>query len=291
MGNSRRRNRKRWILKCTQHTSKTFRSPLHATSKFTLEGNEVDFSYERNIKTPQINEKIYREVAGVEGFNLLFSSGMMSIFQAINFIKKVYKNKKAKGFVSAGYYETVLSKGVLHDIGVDWDLKTKENYDPNEVNVDEYDFFVFEPVRATFNLDPTNIKLFLKKLSTNKKYPKVVIIDSSFIGNTFEMEEIISMAKKSNLIIFNIRSGIKHDQLGMEFCNVGYLDAYFLNEAAVLKDYTYTHLLNGRDFIGGNISYTEYCLIDNPFTFSSKDTHAELVLDSTYIFFKELKKD
>ena len=73
MGNSRRRNRKRWILKCTQHTSKTFRSPLHATSKFTLEGNEVDFSYERNIKTPQINEKIYREVAGVEGC-LLYTS-------------------------------------------------------------------------------------------------------------------------------------------------------------------------------------------------------------------------
>ncbi|MDC3424430.1 hypothetical protein NC797_07900 [Aquibacillus sp. 3ASR75-11] len=283
--------REKWQERVFYHTYKFYKSPEYGQLKWTIDGRKIDFEYERTLNPLELEEKIHKSYEDYEGFSILFSNGMSSLKAVFSVITKLlgHKSDEIKGLSMFGYFESI-SLSLEYRKFLDMDYIINED-DYSKYDIEKYDFFIIEPVRTTFYLNITNIEKFLIDLSNfNDNSLKMVVFDSSLLGEYFNIFAILDKLKrKKNLIIINIRSGLKLDQQGMEFSNCGLANIYIEKSSSKIKDYIQKYMIKYRKITGTGLSFNEVCLLDNDVCFTDK-SYAEKILNNNRDFCERLIK-
>lgn len=269
-----------YMLNTYKTTHTYYKSPANKKVIKTLNGNRINLDYERLITYREFENSIVSEdIRNFSKFNIIYSSAMASIIAIINLIDKVFENKKViSGLVSAGYYETItFLQNKLSRISYQ-DMNNKyENYG-------QFDFYLIEPVKAKFSLETSDIYEIMTDISKFNDKLKFVIIDTSLQGNSFNLDSIIEKINSlDNIIIVNIRSGLKLDQEGMEISNFGIVTYYFSKSTKILLESIRLFLEKNRGIYDNSLSYHEVCLLDNN-VFLKNNSYSKLILGNTKKF-------
>ncbi|CCC19419.1 hypothetical protein GPX81_02075 [Streptococcus thermophilus] len=274
--------RSEWKIECFQHTYKYLSSPLiEADIKIdTLRGNKIDSKYERYF----INGSIHiRKEDGFTSYNTLTANGMSAINLCFELMNSLILSQPKKLAYSVGYYETKFLLNNLAKSGIEChDLDNQTD----ELNL--FNAFIIEPNKADLTLQATDFHYVeqLVKFQNNKL--KIIILDISYQGLAFNLAEFLRVYKNSNVIIFVVRSLIKLDQLGLELTNGGIVEVFVPNHLGKLGSFIEKELNKFRNAHGSNLSFYEFCLIDNSLSLTHDDHYSDLVLNTTKKFYRKI---
>ncbi|MCM3005883.1 hypothetical protein [Priestia koreensis] len=283
--------RERWMEKVFYHTYKLYKSPEYGQVKTTLTGRRIDYEYERTLEPTELEKKIHISYDGYESFSMLFANAMSTLSAIYAIITKLFTHNtdEIKGLAMCGYYESIaLSVEYRKFIEMDYIINDKDSF---EYDINNYNFFIIEPVRTTFELNQTDVEKFLNDLiNKSNDSLKVIVFDSSLLGQYFDIESILSkLKKKKNLIIINFRSALKLDQQGMEFSNCGLFSLYLEENLIKIRDYIQNYMTQYRKIAGTGLSFFEVCLLDNDVCLSD-GKYASKILNNNADFFAGLLK-
>ncbi|MDO4605380.1 MAG: hypothetical protein Q4B23_05320, partial [Helcococcus sp.] len=114
--------------------------------------------------------------------------------------------------------------------------------------------------------------------------------DNSYIGNSFNIQLLLSQLIDENIIVFNLRSLIKLDQEGLEISNGGLIDVYIPNRLSKISESFKTKINKVKNTLGYNLTYYEYCLLDNGFTLSNNSKYAQNYIANCELFYSKIPK-
>jgi hypothetical protein len=100
-----------------------------------------------------------------------------------------------------------------------------EDNDLSGNKTSNYDLIIVEPTKVNFELSESNLEELAQSLRNDaRKLSLILIIDSSYLGNTFVAKDYFTSLNNPNVIVLNVRSPLKLDQEGYEFCNVRFIE-------------------------------------------------------------------
>ena len=270
------RIREEWQLK-NFLKSQELKSPLHGTIQSTFFEKDISYDYERTMPKKSI---IDIEMLGKSAdYSTILRSGMSSISMIFWYLSKVYKNYISNIWFGMGYYET--TQLIPQFRNFNFLIHNTEDTLNIFDDIETSDIIMIEPILANQTLMELNIGELVKKIKhiTDDKI-RFLIIDSSFLGNTFELQSLVQELKNKNIIIILVRSAMKLDQLGLELCQTGIIQIYFLGETKGLQAITEAFFPNVSSKFGINLTFYDYCLLDNGISFSLNDDYAKNLLSN-----------
>lgn len=281
--------REKWKKKVCLYTLEYYKSPEYNQNIKTLNKTPMNFAYERSLKPESLEKDFYINKENYIGFSILFNSGMSALMSIYSMTSKLLspQNKVIKGLTMIGYFESIALLAEYRKT-IDLDYLLNDNSIP-KYSLDEYDFYIIEPTRTNLSLDKNNIENFVEEIAKqNNSALKIIVFDTSLLGTSFDISEILNKLKhKKNLIIVNLRSGLKLDQQGLEFSNCGLIDIYLSDSLQKLQEYIYSYLVNYRRLSGTGLTFEQVCLLDNSLSFKENE-YSEKILINNYQFFEKL---
>lgn len=264
--------RSTWIDKCSECALKNvYRSNLHNKPQYTLKNKiKINYDYERIM----ISDYFCHDNQNSCSFKILTSSCMGSINIMLNFFKTIFYRKKL--FCFAGYYETLKS---FARVRTDFSEIYMSDGNIETIRTEYYDIFFIEPVSAAYHLKSFPWEKLLMKLnneSTSKL--RIIVFDNSFFGEDAYLEKYVKslITQKENVLFFSVRSLIKLDQQGLDFCFAGLITLYFSSKLENVARKIYELLKEQIDLFGVGLKYLDYCLLDNGSTFIDKNYAKEI---------------
>jgi Cystathionine beta-lyases/cystathionine gamma-synthases len=206
--------RKKWRTKVGKLIASEYKSTLWGTNVKDLQGFEYHFSYETLLNDENdFADLLGYEIQGMKSKTFLFSSGMAAISHMLYCFSSFLKNNLVIQS-SIGYFETKYFLKVLASMGntVKLDFRT-------DINAN---LFYFEPIKYDATLSLTDIDVVLRRINESDAKIKFVIMDSTMHNRTKIFDHLIDKIQNiKNVILCDIRSGLKLDQEGLELSNLG----------------------------------------------------------------------
>lgn len=279
-----------WKTKCFMHTVSTYSSPSIiedlSENHATLKNHNIKFIYEREIL--DTSEVATYDNGNYETFSVLTSSGMSAIKLVFDTLLSLNINKGNNVLFSAEYFETIHLFSNLEKISK---INFFKYLKGEKFHIDKkFNIFYFEHVQANFNLDKITIFDMVKLIKKYKKGITYLILDNSYVGNSFNIKSLLSRLIDENIIIFNLRSLIKLDQEGLEISNGGLIDIYIPDRLKKISESFKTKINKVKNILGYNLTYYEYCLLDNGFTLSKNSKYAHNYIVNCELLYSEIPK-
>ncbi|MFC1776405.1 hypothetical protein ACFL3I_03575 [Pseudomonadota bacterium] len=288
--------RYQWITLAHSVVAGAMRSPPSDHLPLLPISRSSYFLYER-ILTPEHEKNLKRTTPEIPGWQMeitFFSSGMAAITAAITVMRRV-KNKYRRDDGRAlqldmfgGYFETLK----LLDLLSSSDLRC-QSFQDEQVLLDRFasgetDILFLELIAYDWKqtvIDPVRLMEALAKRPENR--PWILMVDTTLLGPLCELEPVLAACgEKKPVLVMEIRSGLKLEQVGLEFSNVGiikiltpadldttdYMDAKQLHKA----------LSFSRGKMGLSLSLSQVAILDAPWMFHPEWTlkHTQAVMDN-----------
>ncbi|MBG9784985.1 hypothetical protein [Shouchella lehensis] len=266
--------RMKWICKNIQHTSTFMRSPLQTPT--TYGGTVHDFSYERNIETTSLEDKIQTSNEQVCWNNtaLAFSSGMATLSTLFNSLLSFYspsQNNPLSMVCFADYFE---SKGLLEVIAREHLSITYA--DTGEIDFNGFDIIYIEPTRYDWKMNYFDTDQSFENTIEDKKKFTFIIIDSTLSQDNTTRDAILAKCKHQPFtVVMECSSGLKLHQFGLELCNFGYVNIYCRKDDADIIDSIKLkqYIKKVRTLNGSALSFESASVLDAPFIFNEIKTN------------------
>ena len=280
--------RLQWKSKVFEHTKSVYKSPESKNKYVTLNSHDINFSYERSLTPTSLENCIFRKSKTYDGFSLIFNSGMSSIISTLALSAKLLdaaNNKKINCFLSVGYFETLIYLKKYFNL-----TNINFNDDYNNENIVDNDLYLLEPISVDLDLMEFQMDGFISKLKIHRGNKlKILIIDTSLQGNSFDINKILNeLITVPNILIINVKSSLKMDQQGWELVNSGVISVYLNPQLLKLKEYIYTFLVEYRKLSSSSLSFEEVCLLDHQ-CFLRDSRYSNRILTNTADFFNYLE--
>ena len=258
-----------------------------------------NFLYERVLR-PTLEKRIEETVPDIPGWQTeitVFSSGMAAISAAITVLrhkKDQYRSDNTHTLqldMFGGYFETL----ALLDLLDSSDLNCRSFQDEPQL-LDRFgsgktDILFLELIAYDWKqtvVDPARFVQALEARPSDR--PWILILDTTLIGPIFQLEPLLmACGEKKPLLVLEIRSGLKLEQVGLEFSNVGIVKTLSPEE---LDDNRYLSanqfhraLAFSRGKMGTALSLSQVSILDAPWVFHPEWTlkHTHSVMDNNRI--------
>lgn len=284
--------REEWQRKCFEHTYKQYKSPLFLGDSLivnnTIFNKEVNFTYERFIEDITLTDYVQNDNANYSSFSTLTTSGMAAINLTLSYSLSFFSNDKIDILFSGAYYETIKLINNFHKMHR---INAIAYEDIQKNNNEYFDIFFVEPIMADEKLTVSNIDRIIEIISeTEKNNLKILILDTSYIGSTYNLNKLLHGLKEMNVIIANIRSLVKLDQCGFEFCNAGLITWYIPTKFNKIFNVIKKDFNAYRNSTGSNLSYYELCLLDSPVWYNFSGKYSSTLLNNNREFINKIPK-
>ncbi len=272
--------RQLWMWIAHQFSDPHFKSPPQPNVTRLPSGQTINYSYERNIE-PDILEKrvaAYRPVPpGWHADHVLFSSGMAGLATFLqSYLSMVRPTSQAplKLVMWGGYFEThALLELLSHDAFSCCRTKTQASL-WNTIVQGDADVLLLEPVSYDWDMEVLDLqKLVSLGWQRQTKKAKVIVIDTTLVGESIPRQQLFTdLAGSPPTLFVQLSSGLKLDQQGLEFSNVGIVSIYtFEQENRNPKASQFAQYLRSiRQIVGSGLSMDEIALLDVPFFLDRK---------------------
>ncbi len=255
------------------------------------------YMYERVAAPWQLEEKVKQSGAEVPGWTMevsVFGNGMAAItgvITALRRLKKCFRRADGKNLqwdLFGGYFETLRLIKVM-DVA---ELACRGFQNP-EMVLERFregvsDILSFELIAYDWDqtvMDPLALLEALESRPADR--PWILAVDTTLLGPIFDPGPLLStFGDRKPLLVLEIRSGLKLDQVGLEFSNVGVVRIFTPHDLdtdrypaagrfrAMLTDL--------RKLLGSGLSYTQMAVLDAPWIFHPEwmERHSKAVLDN-----------
>ncbi|EEB79589.1 hypothetical protein GPB2148_2521 [marine gamma proteobacterium HTCC2148] len=133
-------------------------------------------------------------------------------------------------------------------------------------------------------IDPAKILAALESRPSDR--PWVLVVDSTLLGAAFDMMALLAaMGDRSPVMAVEVRSGLKLDQVGLEFANVGLVKVFGCthadSEQSTIASEFVQALASARKVLGTGLSIQQSAVLDAPWVFHPQLTaaHTQRIFD------------
>lgn len=267
--------------KAFNSTVDEYRSPMYHVSRSSINSTNYTYDYERTIKYQNLERLFHKSSEYLDGFTLIYRSGMSVLSSIINLIFKFYNSVNCISHI--GYYESML---LLNDF-----KKNITNVDFNVVKDERVlnaEFYFIEFVKANFNFETIDFESFITKIPVDSKKLIFLVFDISFLGDSINYDEILNLLKNHNHIItIFYRSGLKLDQEGFDLINLGIASLYLSHDIEDIKETLLDFMQSNRSYAGTSLSLMELDILKTIIEIHNKN-YAKIILENTAFFFSQL---
>jgi hypothetical protein len=276
--------RNEYLTQCFKKTHFFFKSPYKLNYDYHENITNLDFVYERNLNSKGIEtyyEESFLKLQAEQYSSLLFSSGISSIYTVINSLLGFIKSSTRINILFlGGYFEnhTIIDSIKNRNVNVDYSIT------PNR----DYHIIFIEPTKYSWNLDENHYEA-IAPILTNK-YLQAIIVDSTLENGNLILNKLLHK-KTNSLLVFEVKSLLKLEQFGLEFCNLG-----LCNIISSLESTTHESIVDYirkiRTVNGTGISLMTKTILSNQ-VFSNREyinSYKNKILTNNRILREQIKK-
>ncbi|MEK6190258.1 MAG: hypothetical protein N2A99_04620 [Carnobacterium alterfunditum] len=283
--------RNQWIDKCTRNSMYTYKSPDKNIEIYNINNNKIEFGYERCLSPDTIEKNINSfQNTNWSQKNLIFSSAMSAMTCVLISLNRIFYKRKIKGSFIGGYFETYNLVQAFNTSGTE--IIPIQHKDLSKYDLNDFDFHIIEPTIYNFSLETVDIENIVENIQSGEdKKIKFLVIDSTLLGSTFNINRILEQIDKDcsqNIIPIIVRSLVKTDQFGFEFANAGLLSIYINSSTKKYLKHLDVFLGSLRSTMGLGIELKSLDLLSFS-TFTNSFNHAEKLLRNTDVLAKSLR--
>jgi len=270
--------RHRWLNQSHKQSSHYMMSPPHQQRTALPGGLPMVYPYDRWLKPTQLEQKLDHQRPPPEGWTsktCVFASGMaaittfLQVYRAFSLDYWPRSKNTASLHWFGGYFEVRTALEVI----CGHEMKGRKHVDQAGLNdavaTGGADIVLIEPVASNLDLDVFDMDTFSQawqQRSTDQ--PGIIVLDTSLSGDIFPLEQLCQKLTLSPVdLVVNIRSGLKMDQYGLEFSNLGLMSLWTKDDKrnqAALDSFTKT-LKKIRTTFGVGLSESECSALAAPF--------------------------
>ncbi|MBF0358037.1 MAG: SUMF1/EgtB/PvdO family nonheme iron enzyme [Magnetococcales bacterium] len=278
-----------WLEIAHRYSDPHLKSPPAGADKRLPLGLSAKFKYERLVYPRNLEKRCPDYRPSPEGWDcehILFRSGLSAIAALFQVFGQVL-SKDNKSIVNidmfGGYFETeqilqAFASPLFHYQRI---VKQAELF--LRVEREKADVLFLEPVSYDWDLEALDFEQLLNSLSLRATPPKVVVVDSTIVGNSFPLQQFISMLPGSPPpLVVVLSSGLKLDQEGLELANVGILSLFYRQEHKKVEKIAMSlaaKMRKNRNLFGNGLLMDEMSVLDVPWFLDGKrfETHCSRV--------------
>lgn len=241
--------RSNWLKKVAEHAVNFDRSPWEGQIPSDLWGNQFKFSYETLLSNDDLPDYFGYDIKGYQHRTYLFPNGMAAIKGTLDIIDSA-TTTPLKIYASVGYFETVNYLNMLVNRGAEVKKLSQSDMDAN--------VFIFEPMLYNFTSNLTDEELLITKINESSAPLKFLIMDSTMHNVTKIFSRISTKLKDiENIILIDVRSGLKLDQSGLELTNLG-IAVWFINQnSGQFSDFLFDFIQKYKGLSGTNLPFID----------------------------------
>mgnify|MGYP000911390858 CR=1 FL=1 len=224
----------------------------------------TNYDYERSL-SPYNLEKKTNQFNGKNVRTVVFRSGMSAIDIVLKTLVRNFKLSNMKMLDCSFYFET---RELIHNLynrylNIERITSYRELYKVLDTTV--YSIVFLESVDINRPNERINLDSLIQGLNKSNS-PLIIIIDTTANLLQFDIEELMSQMNR-DVIIFEIKSGIKLGQLGLELANIGIVNLSTNSKSVDMKSIYHT-LVAFRSITGCSILPYEEKLLNNDIFYS-----------------------
>lgn len=264
-----------WLGVAHACSDRHMKSPPLAQPKRTPGGSAVEYSYERNLQTDLLERRCFRYAPPPPGWSadhVLFSSGQAALacfLQSWFSMIRPEASDPLRLLMHGNYFETQVLLGLLRDPGFDWRLSADDRDLQQSVQQGEADLLLMEPVRYEWALTPIDLAGLARALRRREAgSAPVLMFDTTLCGPFFPLQSLLRALDGSAAprLVVRMNSGLKLDQAGLEFANVGVLSLYTPESAPERESAPVIghYLRKMRTILGSGLSFDAMCMLEVP---------------------------
>lgn len=238
--------------------AKEIKSPNFKVNRYSK------YDYERSFAPYNLENRV-NKFDNKNTKTVVFRSGMSAIDVILKSLVRHFDLSRMQMIDCSFYFET---KELLYNIydryfNINRITSYEELYQTLEVTT--YNIIFLESVDINRPNERIDLNLLIKKIS-NSRSPLILIIDTTADIFNFNLAEFVSKINR-DILVFEIKSGIKLGQLGLELANVGFVNLSTNSKYIDLKS-IYQTLVAFRSITGCSILPYEEKLLSNEIFFS-----------------------
>ena len=202
---------------------------------------------------------------------MLFRSGMAATTALLqNVLPHLFgaDHEPVKLDFFGGYFETQRLFNLFSSPLISFRRHASQNLLLQAIEKDEGHLLFLEPVAYDWEMEALNLDKLYAALACRNKMPKMIILDTTIIGDTFPMKQFLSsLPGEPPPIVMQISSGLKLDQEGLELANVGIVSILCSKKDKEQKEEAYNFarkIRTHRKITGTGLSVDEIALLDAP---------------------------
>lgn len=254
------------------------------------------FPYERMLDADGLEEKLTGAVPKVSGWQTeiaLFSSGLAAITAAVLVLRSLKdKYRRADGNtlrldMFGGYFETLHLLHLLNSADLSCRRFREEEtlldrFSKGETDVLFLELIAYDWVQTV--VDPVRLLEALAARPADR--PWLLLLDTTLLGPLFQIGPFLdACGERTPLLVLEIRSGLKLDQVGLEYSNVGIVRILTREDPdtrPVDAGQFKLALLSARKVLGSGLSFLQLALLDAPWVFHPRwmVQHSQSVMDN-----------
>ena len=291
--------RRLWLQHAHLRSDSYLMSPPHTQRKLLPGDVRISYPYDRWVKPEDLERRLNEHRPAPDGWvseARVFSSGMtaittfLQVFRAFGHKLWNIPKRPLSLQMFGGYFEIVKALQVICDQQFQGRKHALQKNLFAAVERGQGDLIFVEPISADINLEVFDMEAFAKAFVKRPKgRSAVIVLDTSLSGDAFPLERFCALLKDNPpSLIVNIRSGLKLDQLGLEFSNLGLMTLWAPATEATTKSLKSVaeSLRVTRTTFGAGLSQDECAALSAPFILdkTSLNIHGQAVFDNNQAF-------
>lgn len=222
---------------------------------YTLEGETISFSYERNISHHVLERRFDLSIdSAVYHKTIFFNSGISAIYNVIISLKRILRKEKLNILTQSSYFETGMINSILMNSISTLDSNTDVEFDVIFIEVIDYNNLCYCSLIELIQS---------REISFSDNRITFIIVDSTLYKDKSEIDKAFEKIFPTNVILIEVVSLIKFYQLGLELSNVGAVTIYSHHSICETVDDLAVYLKKVRNISGSNLNLYEIALLSN----------------------------
>jgi hypothetical protein len=281
-----------WMKIAHAHSDPHLKSPLQGSKIRFPMGERSKHTYERLISPKSLEERCekYRPTPhGWRSRHMLFRSGMAAITAFLQNVRPHLFNEDHEPIILdffGGYFESKRLFDLFSSPLFSFRRHASQDQLLQAIEKSEGQLLFLEPVAYDWEMEALNLDKLHTALASRKQMPRMIVLDTTIIGDTFPMKQFLSsLPGKPPPIVMQISSGLKLDQEGLELANVGIVSVFWSKAETEQKEAALTlsrKMRQNRKITGTGLSVDEIALLDAPWflNLSSFKMHCRSIFEN-----------
>jgi hypothetical protein len=250
-----------------------FRSPDSTRVRNLPSGTPFEHSYERGLPVAHLEKRLSPTDLpdGWEHESVVFRSCMAALSHVLQSLVHMVRPTEQKP-LTVGFWGDYFETDLLLEYQTSPVLRWSKIAPDDLESTARHEVLLLEPVRYNWTLDVLDIASWVRAWRHAPTRPKIVVVDTTLVSALWPRNRVLTaLSGLGDVLVIEVRSGLKLDQQGLELANLGIVDIHShvgqggVPTAAQLA----TVLRLARGTTGSGPSVADAAALDAPFLFDA----------------------